>query len=111
VFAVGVAYYCLVKLPRRSPAAVAVAIVALLGAAGLIYVLYKTFSPFPPFPLSAYAYAYFAVLVVAFGTLFIAALRPGVLARFGGSVAGDTRLLEAGSTDRDSPAAAGQPPA
>jgi amino acid transporter len=111
VFAVGVAYYCLVKLPRRSPAAVAVAIVALLGAAGLIYVLYKTFSPFPPFPLSAYAYAYFAVLVVAFGTLFIAALRPGVLARFGGSVAGDTRLRELESADRDSPAAAGQPPA
>jgi amino acid transporter len=90
VFAVGVAFYCLVKLRRRSLSAITVAVVAVLGAAGLAYVLYRSFSPFPVFPLSAYAYAYFGVLIVAVVTLIIVALRPGMLARYGGSVTADT---------------------
>jgi hypothetical protein len=90
VFAVGVAFYCLVKLRRRSTSAITIAVVAVLGAAGLAYVMYRSFSPFPAFPLSAYAYAYFGVLVVAFVTLIIVALRPGMLARYGGSVTADT---------------------
>lgn len=94
VFAVGVAFYCLVKLRRPSVSAITVAVLAILGAAGLVYVLYRSFSPFPTGPLSAYAYAYFGVLVVAFGTLIIVALRPGMLARYGSSVAGDTRLRD-----------------